>query len=250
MEVVFLGVGEACDQDHGNTSLLIRTSSSCILMDCGFSVAHVVFSELKSAHELDAVWISHFHGDHFFSLPLLMLRLWEGRRDKPLDILGPPGIEDVVVQSVRLAYPNFWDKFSFPVRFHALKPEKSFQHLGWEWKTVWTGHSQPNLGLRLDGPGSSVYYSGDGRPGEKTWELVQGCSLMVHEGFQVDIAVQGHGTVQEAIDMAEASGVKRLALVHMQRDERKKHEARVRSMLEAMSGVHGFLPQSGQRVQL
>ncbi len=250
MEVVFLGVGEACDQDHGNTSLLVRTSKACILLDCGFSVAHAVFSELNSPNELDAVWISHFHGDHFFSLPLLLLRLWEEKREKPLDIVGPPGIEDVVVQSVRLAYPSFWDKFSFPVRFQVFPPEQTFQHLGCGWTTVWTEHSRPNLGLRLDEPESSVYYSGDGRPGAKTRDAVRGCSLMVHEGFQVNLTVLGHGTVQEVMDMAEATGVKRLALVHMQRDERKKHQARVRSMLAKMPAVHGFLPQPGERVQL
>jgi ribonuclease BN (tRNA processing enzyme) len=250
MQVVFLGVGEACDGRLGNTSMLVRTNSSCILLDCGFSVAHAVFSELYSANDLDAVWISHFHGDHFFSLPLLLLRLWESGRDAALSILGPPGIEDIVRQSVRLAYPSFWDKFTYQIDFRDLPPGHTFRRGDCSWRTAWTQHSRPNLGLRLDEPGASLYYSGDGRPGDGTWDLAQSCSLIVHEGFQVDQAVHGHGTVRESVDLAVRAGAGQLAVVHMQRDEREARGAEARSLLQAMPGGSGVLPRPGDRLSL
>ncbi|MFP4034042.1 MAG: MBL fold metallo-hydrolase [Desulfovermiculus sp.] len=250
MQVVFLGVGEACDEKIGNTSLLVHTNTACILLDCGFSVAHALFSELQSPNELDAVWISHFHGDHFFSLPLLLLRLWETKRDKTLRIFGPSGIEEVISHTVRLAYPGFWGKFSFPIQFHHLEPGVLHYEFGCSWQTAWTEHSRPNLGLRLDEDRSSLYYSGDGRPGAETPDLVQGCSMLVHEGFKVDEGVHGHGTVQEVMNLAVQARAARLAVVHMQRDERKKNADRVRSMLDGMDGVQGFLPQPGERIRI
>ncbi|MDZ7760002.1 MAG: ribonuclease Z [Desulfovermiculus sp.] len=250
MQVVFLGVGEACDQDMGNTSLLVQVDNSRILLDCGFSVAHTLFSHIHSPNDLDAIWISHSHGDHFFSLPLILLRLWESGRDKALTIFGSSEIEEAAVQSIQLAYPGFWDKFTYPLRFQPLKPGKTFQFLGCSWQTAWTEHSRPNLGLRLDGPQANLYYSGDGRPGQDVLGLIQGCTLVVHEGFKMGQAVHGHGTVVEVMDLARRAGVERLAVVHMQRDERRLKGNQARALLEGMPDVHGFLPQPGERVFL
>jgi len=248
MQIAFLGVGEACDSKLGNTSLLVQAGTSRILLDCGFTAAHTVFSEFSSPNDLDAVWISHFHGDHFFSLPALLLRFWETGRDKPLSIFGPPGIEEVVTQCVQLAYSGFWDKFTFRIDFQVLEPGAAHHILGCSWRTVWTEHSRPNLGLRLDGTQSSLYYSGDGRPGTETWDLVQGCFLIVHEGFRIDRQVHGHGTVQEVMELAQQAKADSLAVVHMQRDERRHKAAMARAMLDAMPKVRGFLPRPGERV--
>ncbi|MBS3779969.1 MAG: MBL fold metallo-hydrolase [Desulfovermiculus sp.] len=250
MQVVFLGVGEACDQDMGNTSLLVQAQEARILLDCGFSVAHSLFSHLHSPDDLDAIWISHSHGDHFFSLPLILLRLWESGRSKALTVLGPPDIEDVAVQSIQLAYPGFADKFTFPLHFQSVQPGDPLQFLGCWWQTAWTRHPRPNLGLRLDGPQAGLYYSGDGRPGADVLSLIQGCSLVVHEGFKLEQAVHGHGTVMEVMDLARQAGAERLAVVHMQRDERRLKGFQARAWLQGMTDVHGFLPQPGERVFL
>ena len=74
MEIHFLGVGEACDGNQPNTSILLKTDSretaGPILLDCGFSVPHQYLSFNPPAEELETVWISHFHGDHFLGTPL------------------------------------------------------------------------------------------------------------------------------------------------------------------------------------
>ena len=250
MQVVFLGVGEACDQDMGNTSLLVQTNTSRILLDCGFSVAHTLFSHLHSPNDLDAIWISHAHGDHFFSLPLILLRLWENGRDNALTVLGPPEVQEAAIQSIRLAYPGFEHKFTFPLRFQSVDPGNCLQFLDCSWRTAWTKHSRPNLGLRLDGSQTSLYYSGDGRPGPDVSGLIQGCSLIVHEGFKMDQPVHGHGTVVEVMDLARRAGAEHLAVVHMQRDERRLKGFQARAMLEGMPDVNAFLPQPGERMFL
>ena len=75
MNVFFVGVGEACDAKHGNTSIHVQTvDDTCILCDCGFSVAHSYFAFFDDSDQLDILWNSHFHGDHFFGIPLLLLK--------------------------------------------------------------------------------------------------------------------------------------------------------------------------------
>ena len=85
--VTFLGVGEACDERLPNTSVLIQPQNKetgSLLLDCGFTVPASFFAYNQDPEDLSAIWISHFHGDHFFGLPLLLLRLYEEGRRAPL----------------------------------------------------------------------------------------------------------------------------------------------------------------------
>lgn len=105
----FWGVGEACDPERFNTSLLVLSGSKnhYILLDCGFTTPHRYFADCSEPNQLDALWISHFHGDNFFGVPLLLLRFWEMGRTRPLLSVGPPGLAEKVAQAVDLAYPCF-----------------------------------------------------------------------------------------------------------------------------------------------
>jgi ribonuclease Z len=52
----------------------------------------------------DAVLLTHFHSDHIADLGEIMLQRWIGwSNDKPLDVIGPPGVE-TVVEGFNLAY--------------------------------------------------------------------------------------------------------------------------------------------------
>ncbi len=76
VKIKFIGVGEAFDEDLPNTSILVRArderNESSILLDCGFTAPPSFWKIAKDPDDLDAIWISHFHGDHFFVLPALL----------------------------------------------------------------------------------------------------------------------------------------------------------------------------------
>ena len=49
--------------------------------------------------EIDTIILSHFHADHFGGIPLFLLgALHQDRRRKPLQIAGPPQVEERVRQ--------------------------------------------------------------------------------------------------------------------------------------------------------
>ena len=149
MEIHFLGVGEACDGNHPNTSVLLKAdpgqTAAQILLDCGFSVPHSYLSLQPSAEELEILWISHFHGDHFLGTPLLLLWFWEMNRVKPLTIMGPPGIKNKIEQALDLAYPNLLPRMGYTLSFNEIPPEKDLQISDSIWKTAYNEHSQPCL---------------------------------------------------------------------------------------------------------
>ncbi len=249
MEIFFLGVGEACDTAHGNSSSLITASNGIrILFDCGFSVPHQYFRTVEQPEHLDIVWISHFHGDHFLGLPLLFLRFWQMGRTRPLTVVGQKGIEGKVRTVLDLAYPTFERKLSFTFDFHVIHAQENISLAGLDWSAVLTQHSQYNLGLRLDDGKNRLYYSGDGRAGRHARELIQGCNFVIHESFSMVDTFPYHGSVTSTLKLTEELDMGQIALVHLDHELRKNElpaiEEKIRTVPQAL------LPVAGDRIVL
>lgn len=252
MEVLFLGVGEACDPVHLNTSLLVkpRGAMTCTAMlDCGFTVPHRYFLGCDDAEQLEALWLSHFHGDHFFGVPLLLLRFWEMGRRSPLRVLGPAGVADRVTTAMNLAYPGFLDKLTFPVEFSAVADNEVKEAAGFRWRSAVCDHSQEARAVRLDDGKTSLFYSGDGRPTPATATLALGCDCIVHEAFSFAEELIGHGSVPGSIDFARQAGVNLLALVHLQRVERQRYAGQIEALAKTLRPLRVVLPGVGERLQ-
>jgi len=97
-EVLFVGSGDAFGSGgRRNTAILIRQEDQTLLVDCGPSTLAGLKQLGIDPAEIDAIVISHFHGDHVGGIPFLLLDyLFETQRDRPLEVLGPPGIEEWV----------------------------------------------------------------------------------------------------------------------------------------------------------
>jgi ribonuclease Z len=253
-KVTFVGVGEAFDEGLGNTSILVTTHSADaegqILLDCGFTAAHAFWRCSPDPMNLAAIWVSHFHGDHFFGIPLLLLRFWEEKRERPLALVGEPGLENRVRAVMELAYPGFLAKLQYGLSFLEATPGEDIELLGLRWSFAETGHSRPCLGLRLAHDQSALFYSGDGAPTPATVSLAEGCDLIVHEAFGLDQTAPGHGTVEGCIEMATVCRAKALALVHLNREIRRLHAESIRLKLAGMKGIKGFLPKPGEHLQI
>ncbi len=234
MEIFFLGVGEACDTAHGNSSSLITASNGArILLDCGFSVPHQYFRTVEQPDALDCIWISHFHGDHFLGLPLLFLRLWQLGRTRPLAIVGQKGIDLKVRAALELAYPTFEKKLSFTFEFHRLHAQETISLAGMTWSAALTQHSQYNLGLRLEDGLTKFYYSGDGRAGKHARELIRGCDFVVHESFSMIDTYPYHGSVNSTLQLADELEIGQVALVHLDHEVRRNELETVKKMVNA-----------------
>lgn len=247
MEIFFLGVGEACDTAHGNSSSLITAGNGArILLDCGFSVPHQYFRTVDQPTELDCIWISHFHGDHYLGLPLLFLRLWQLGRTRPLTIVGQKGIEAKVRAVLDLAYPTFERKLSFSFTFHVLHAQDTISAAGLRWSAALTQHSQYNLGLRLEDGSKRLYYSGDGRAGRHAKELIQGCDFVIHESFSMVDTYPYHGSVNSTLQLADEMETGQIALVHLDHEVRRSEIETVRKMVQARPNT--LLPVAEDRV--
>src|SRR5439155_10821177 len=57
-------------------------------------------------NEIEAVVLTHLHGDHFGGLPFLILDGQFRRRERPLTIGGPPGTTDRLHSAMDVLFPG------------------------------------------------------------------------------------------------------------------------------------------------
>lgn len=256
MQAMFVGVGEAFDEHYPNASILVSFGSAGnqrhVLLDCGFTAAAAYYAHADVGADLDSIWISHYHGDHFLGLPLLLLRFWEEGRTKPLTILGQAGLEQKIWAAFELAYPSFRQRLDYPVHCHEVAAGNEVEALGAKWNFAENDHnvSAPCLAVRIDYKGKSVFYSGDGRPTTSTLSLANGVDLLIHEAYGMASDTPGHGGVRGCLEMAQNAAANHLALVHVNRRVRREHARTIREMLDAEFGPQGILPEPGASVAL
>ena len=254
MRVTFVGVGEAFDECLPNTSLFVAgmagESRRTVLLDCGFTAAAAFFgcpglSDSDRRDGPDAVWISHFHGDHFFGLPYLLARMQEQGRVRPLFLHGGQGLAARAGQVVDLAYPHLRDRLDFELVCFEARPEVPLVIAGFAARAAVTGHGAPCLGLRLETRFGVLYYGGDGAPTPACRDLASGCALVVQEGYGISPGVAGHGSVAEAVETAESAWANALAVVHVRRELRRERGEAIRRTLAGAS-IRAFLPEPGE----
>jgi ribonuclease BN (tRNA processing enzyme) len=252
MEITFLGVGEAFDEYLPNTSMLVRTDHDgepvALLLDCGYSVPPRFWQLGLNPDALNTIWISHFHADHAFGLPALLVRFWEEDRKEDLHFLGQRGVEHFVRSCLDLAYPTLYPRLGYSLRFIEVEPGEPLTVLGLSWSTAVNDHPQRDLALRLDAKGKSLFYSGDGSSTAETRALAQHAGLIIHEAFQISKKTPGHGTVAGCLEMAHTSQARRLALVHIQRQVRRERLGEIRRLAARAAEVEVIIPEPGDRI--
>lgn len=248
MRVTFLGTGEACDPDRANTSILIEKDNSLHLLDCGFTAAQRFISQAPQNKSLESVWLSHFHGDHFFGLPQLILHLYQQGRTNPLTILSGTNAKVKVEQCMEMAYAGLLDKLSYPLAYLTVPCNSTNEHGGLHWQAAPVIHSKEPFGLLVNDGSKRLYYSGDGKPTDEAKELMKGCDLVIHEAYTLTDTLPAHCSIEECITLAEQLKLKQLELIHL-----SGKTLREGNRITALMNKHGlsriFLAGEGKVIQ-
>jgi ribonuclease BN (tRNA processing enzyme) len=224
MRVTFVGTGDAFG--HGgrcHTSMRLDHPQGSLLVDFGAS-SIVSWRRLGfSFNEIDAILITHLHGDHFGGLPFLMLEAqFIDPRTKPLQIMGPPGLRDRLAAAMAILFPGseqFAWRFAWSVR--EIAPGEAFSVVGLKGRTFEAIHDAgaPATSIRLvDEAGKVFAYSGDTAWNDNLIAVADSADLMVCECSTMTPRAPGH------IDWARLSknlprfSAKRIILTHMGKD--------------------------------
>ena len=108
LDLTFLGTGNAFAPTRYWSSFL---ANDRYLFDAPPTLMPHLKKLGKDPRDIDVIFISHFHGDHYFGLPFLMLEYAELQpRTKDLTIVGPPGVAKRLKSATDLAFSNVFRK--------------------------------------------------------------------------------------------------------------------------------------------
>lgn len=221
MKVVFLGVGEAFDENVPNNSILVFSKEACLMVDCGDSAVRQLWKYSKGNHNLvDALYITHRHSDHLFGLPAMLGRFHEEKRTKLFSIICTKALHQDIKIAASYAYNGLDTDFSFPVNVIEIEAGQTIDFKDLELSFAPTRHSTPVFAIKVESDEKSVCYSGDGM-----FSLQEGfyknLDLLIQETYLYDKKIIGHACITGAIKFAEDNNIKCLALVHLNKHFRK-----------------------------
>jgi ribonuclease Z len=101
---------------RGLPALLLRAGGERVLFDCGEGTQQQLLRSV-GLPELDAVFITHFHLDHWLGLPGMIKTFDLRARERPLAIHGPPGLIQLF-ESLRAVI----GRTGYPVELVELEP--------------------------------------------------------------------------------------------------------------------------------
>lgn len=230
MKIIFLGVGEAFDENLPNNSHLVITEKTKLLLDCGFTVPPQLWKFNPDPNFLDVIYISHQHADHYFGLPGLFLRMWEGDRKRDLTVICQKDLKDSFSDFMDFAYKDFQKKFKYKINLIESKEGENVKFDDLELSFAKTVHSGDNLAVKIADGKNTMAYSGDGSPIAGS-DFYNNLNLLILETYLYDKEIIGHASIVSAISFAENNNVKCLALTHINRDFRKNDLEKVKDKI-------------------
>ncbi len=103
LSIFFAGTGgSAPTARRGLPALLIRRGGEQLLFDCGEGTQRQLIRSVGLG-DLDCVFITHFHADHWLGLPGMLKSFALREREQPLSVYGPPGLHDLM-ERMRFVY--------------------------------------------------------------------------------------------------------------------------------------------------
>jgi len=227
IDLTCLGTGDAFGSvGRHNAGYLVRTAETSLLLDAGPSVLVALKSLQHEPEPIDAVVISHLHGDHFGGVPFLLLDFtYETRRTRELTIVGPPGVEE----RVRTLYHTLYSErrgqpIPFPVKFVEVANGSTFEIADARIESFAVPHQtcELSLGHKLSSGGRSLVYSGDTPWTDDLIRQSSGSDLFLCECSTFDSEVPRHVRYVELEENRKRLECKDILLVHIGRDVRQR----------------------------
>jgi ribonuclease BN (tRNA processing enzyme) len=220
MRLTIIGCGDAFGAGGSlQTSFHVRCPALNFLIDCGASSLIGMRRLGLQPNEIDAVFVSHLHGDHFGGLPWLLVdAIYVSKRTRPLVVTGPKGIEARFLTAAEALYPDITKaERGFELSFIEYQ-EQAPLAVGPVTVTpfeVKHPSGAPPYALRFALEGKVLAFTGDTGWVEVLCEVARGADLFISECFQYDVVLPIHLDYATIDANYQRLGAKRVLLTHM-----------------------------------
>lgn len=225
MKLTILGSGTYQPEleRHSATYLVETNEGGKICFDFGRGAVDQLLKLRIRITELDAVFLSHWHGDHVADLVALLhytvaplpddLSVFRPVRQKPLKIYGPKGTTGNI--RAILSMTRFGKKEFVNLEVKDLTNSEMKEN-GLKIKSFVTDHTPSAVCYRIESEGRILAYSGDSIETDGLRKAIHSADLAVIEaGWPEKVNPKTHLTGPRAGKIAAEENVKKLVLTHI-----------------------------------
>jgi len=218
LRVTFIGSGSAfADGGRSHACIHVSAPGVSLLLDCGGSSLPAIRREVD-AEAIDAIAISHLHGDHFGGIPYLVIEQHFAGRTAPLLIGGPRALGERLRALESALYPDFFHKtkIGFPISEIALGAHES-EFGGALVSALPVKHvaeSDPH-GLRVRVGEKLIAYSGDATWSDDLARVANGADLFICDATFFDRDDPSHISYRTLMSHRDQLECKRIVLTHL-----------------------------------
>ncbi|MEO1049296.1 MAG: MBL fold metallo-hydrolase [Bacteroidota bacterium] len=215
-----LGSGDAFGtQGRFNTSFYVQAPSTNFLIDCGASTLVALKKYKVDPNSIDAIVLTHFHGDHFGGVPFILLDAFIiQKRTKPLTIFSPSGGQEKIMTLMEALYPGTGHIFdNLDLKFATYIEDGAVQSGALKVQAYPVIHSAPSLphAVRVQVDNRTIAYSGDSEWTPNLTVAADGADLFITECNVFDQPVKAHLSYKELLENRDKLHCRRLAITHM-----------------------------------
>jgi len=223
MKLTVVGCGDAFGSGGRlNTCFHVRAGMSCFLIDCGASSLIGLQTLGLAPNDIDTIYITHLHGDHFGGLPWMLIDAnHRSGRTAPLTIVGPKGLEERFVTATEALYPGATERDrAFDLIFVEIEEGEPFTSNGVKVTGFEVKHPSgaPPYALRFEADGKVLAFSGDTTWTDNLPGASKGADLFICESYQFDQPNPVHLDFKTIDGNFDLLGAKKILLTHMGQD--------------------------------
>ena len=238
--------------DRNPSAQMLNVHGRLFLIDCGEGTQQQIRRCRLSFLKIEAVFLSHIHGDHVFGIFGLLSTMAMYGRTAPLHIYAPQSFAPIL--KFYLSY--YGDELNYEVIHHPLKmkePQEVHLSKNVSVKAFPLNHKIECYGFRFDEivaarrPGKTPFkahsyaYCSDTAPFPELSEWVKGVDVLYHETtypveFSDKAANRFHSTTADAARCALEAGAGKLVVGH--------YTSRVRNMAVFQKECREIFPES------
>jgi len=198
--VFTIGTGSPLNNSRVQSGTAIFIKDKFFIFDVGDGVVTKAEQMNLPLNELDAIFITHFHSDHYIDLPYLINRSWVLGRSKDLNVYGPEGLDNILASNydfLELENKHRVDhhgsdlmntKYAFGVSNEfKMKEDKKviYETDGIKITAFNVDHYpvKPSIGYVIEYNNKKVVLSGDTKANEVVFEMASNADLLIHEAI-------------------------------------------------------------------
>ena len=173
------------------TSTLIHVNGKNLLVDAGLGVSRSICDQGITLNEIDAIFITHMHSDHYLELGPLIHTAWVAGRVIPLPIYGPKRLKHYwkaflssMVDDIRLRIEDEGRiNLEELTEFHSLEDGGSYYLSDTKIRVIRNVHPpiKDSFAIRFECGKSAIVLSGDTAYMPEMIDFADKADLLIHE---------------------------------------------------------------------